>query len=55
MQISAQVGGGELIHPPAEVCEHVARKREKIAGRECALEWPALLRQVAEQEPDYSR
>ena len=38
VQISAQAGGGELIRPPAEACEHVARQREKIAGREDTLE-----------------
>lgn len=55
VQIAAQAGGRELIHPPADVCEQVALQREKVAGREEEFEWPALLRQVADRKPDYAR
>ena len=55
IQISAQAGGGKLIRPPADVCEQVALQREKIAGREEELEWPAMLRQISNQESDYAR
>ena len=55
VQISAQADGRELIPLPADVCEQVALQRERIAGREEELEWPALPRQVADQKPDYAR
>ncbi len=55
VQLAAQAGGGKLVRPPAAVCEQVALQREKIAGREEEFEWPALLRQIADQEPDYAR
>jgi ribulose-5-phosphate 4-epimerase/fuculose-1-phosphate aldolase len=54
-QIAAQAGGGELIVPPGEVCEHAARQFEAMRGHEEELEWPPLLRLVAGQEADYAR
>lgn len=54
VQISAQAGG-ELNFPPEEVCEHTARQFDRYSGREVEIEWPALLRLIAEQEADYTR
>ena len=54
-QVMAQAGGGALIVPPAEICEHAARQFGAMRGHEEELEWPALLRMVREQEADYAR
>ena len=55
IQCSALAGGREIVQPPAEVCEHTARQFERFPDREEEMEWPALLRLIAEQEPDYAR
>ncbi len=54
VQVSAQAGG-ELKVPSAEVCEHTAQQFAGARGRAEALEWPALLRLVADQREDYAR
>jgi hypothetical protein len=55
VQIAAQSGGAELAAPPEDVCEHTARQFERMRGHEEELEWPPLLRLVADQEADYAR
>ena len=55
VQIAAQAGGAELVVPPPEVCEHTAQQFERMRGHEEDLEWPPLLRLVADQEADYAR
>jgi ribulose-5-phosphate 4-epimerase/fuculose-1-phosphate aldolase len=55
VQIAAQSGGSELVLPPAEVCEHTAQQFARMRGHEEDLEWPPLLRLVADQEADYAR
>jgi ribulose-5-phosphate 4-epimerase/fuculose-1-phosphate aldolase len=55
IQCSALAGGHELNIPPAEVCEHTARQFERYPERMDEMEWPALLRLIADQESDYAR
>jgi ribulose-5-phosphate 4-epimerase/fuculose-1-phosphate aldolase len=60
IQVGAQSGGGPLITPSPEVCEHTARQFEgdhsdddySVAGG-TDLVWQAMLRQVERLYPDY--
>jgi len=60
IQIGAQAGGGPLVIPPPDVCEHTARQFEGDHGDDDYddtggpdLVWQAMLRQVERLYPDY--
>ena len=52
-QIAAQAGGGELVFPSDEVCEHTARQFEKFMPLGGTV-WTALRRMLDRQDPTYA-
>lgn len=55
VQLAAMATGAELVMPPAEVCEKVARQNEamSIDDDDLGLEWAAHLRLLDRLDPSY--
>jgi len=53
VQMDAMAAGSDLIHPPPEVLEHTSVQYRPERRRFGVLEWPALLRLVERDQPDY--
>ena len=55
-QIAAQAGGGELVVPPPEVCEHAARQFDLSGANQSASEvsFAAMKRMLDTEDPSYA-